>query len=64
MGSTHDLKKRLADHNRGICKTTQAAVPWTIAWYCAFRSKEPALEFERYLKTGSGYAFRKKHCLD
>lgn len=30
-------------------------------WYCGFPSKEKAFTFEKYLKTGSGQAFRNKH---
>ena len=29
--------------------------------YVCFDDKSKALEFERYLKVGSGYAFAKKH---
>jgi putative endonuclease len=29
-------------------------------WYCAFPDKYKALEFEKYLKSGSGRAFAKK----
>lgn len=61
MGSTSDLKTRLNDHNRGTCQSSKRYVPWTIEWYCAFRPKKRAQEFEHYLKTGSGFAFRNRH---
>ena len=35
--------------------------PWKLKGYIAFDTKEQALAFERYLKSGSGHAFRKRH---
>lgn len=35
--------------------------PWRIKFYAAFDQLELATEFERYLKSGSGHAFAKKH---
>jgi putative endonuclease len=54
IGATADLKRRLSDHNAG--KSTH----WELVWYCAFRDKYKALEFEKYLKSHSGRAFAKK----
>jgi predicted GIY-YIG superfamily endonuclease len=61
VGSTNDLKKRLLDHNRGDSPHTARFAPWNLAAYFAFQEKEKALAFERYLKTGSGRAFAKRH---
>jgi len=63
VGITEDLKKRLLDHNSGSAKYSSNKKPFKIAWYCAFRNKAKALEFERYLKHGSGHAFAKKHLI-
>ena len=63
VGSTEDLKKRLQEHNRGEVRFTSSKLPYTLAWYCAFRSKKKALEFEKYLKQGSGFAFAKKRLI-
>src|SRR5271165_2889966 len=35
--------------------------PWKLKLYIAFESKESALAFEQYLKSGSGRAFCKRH---
>jgi putative endonuclease len=57
---TEDLKKRLNAHNRGSNTSTAPYRPWKLVFYAAFDQKETALDFERYLKTGSGKAFAKK----
>lgn len=60
VGSTEDLKQRLRDHNQSRVPSTRRKIPARIAWYCAFTDKSDALAFERYLKSGSGTAFRNK----
>lgn len=62
-GSTDNLKTRLTAHNQHTVKATKAKAPYKILWYCAFPTKKRTLEFEKYLKTGSGIAFAKKHLL-
>jgi len=57
VGSTTDLKTRLQEHNRGEVKYTSAKIPYKLVWYCAFVNKKKALNFEKYLKQGSGFAF-------
>ena len=59
-GATADLKQRIADHNAGKSVHTSKFIPWKLVWYCAFPDKLQALEFEKYLKSGSGRAFAKK----
>ena len=61
IGITNDLNRRLFEHNQGLNKTTKDHIPWKIEVYIAFKSKEKAKKFEKYLKQGSGYAFAKKH---
>lgn len=61
VGFTEDLKQRLADHNAGKNSSTAQFRPWSLVAYHAFRSKERALAFERYLKSGSGHAFARRH---
>jgi putative endonuclease len=60
-GHTTDLKQRVADHNTGKCPHTSKFTPWRIKFYAAFETLELAQRFERYLKSGSGHAFAKKH---
>ena len=61
IGSTADLKARLAKHNAGEVPHTSKFKPWKVEAYFAFETKEKAAAFEAYLKTGSGYAFAKRH---
>lgn len=61
VGSTSDLRTRLAEHNDGLSFHTAKFRPWTLRWYCAFATREKAEAFEAYLKTGSGRAFQKRH---
>jgi predicted GIY-YIG superfamily endonuclease len=61
VGKTSDVSRRLSEHNAGKNISTRAFRPWKLLSYTAFNSKEKADEFERYLKTGSGRAFRSRH---
>ena len=60
-GSTDALQKRVLKHNKGDVLATKGKRPVKLIYYCAFSSKKEALQFEKYLKTGSGQAFRNKH---
>ena len=61
IGSTSDLKRRLAEHNSGKCYHTAKYKPWEVDFYCAFTAEVKAQAFERYLKTGSGHEFARRH---
>jgi len=61
IGITRDLPSRLAKHNRGKCPHTTKHKPWKIETAVAFRSEAKARRFERYLKTGSGREFSRRH---
>ena len=56
-----DLCKRLAKHNEGGVPHTTPFKPWKLEVYIAFETKEKAVAFEVYLKTGSGHAFSNRH---
>lgn len=60
IGYTPDLKNRLKQHHGGKVKSTKSSLNYELVWYCAFKTKDLALSFEKYLKTGSGIAFMKK----
>lgn len=60
-GFTGNLSQRLKGHNEGKVPHTKKYRPWQIETAIAFRSSAKASEFERYLKTGSGRAFSKRH---
>ena len=60
-GHTADFRRRLQEHNAGKVPHTSKFRPWSIRSATAFRQRERALRFERYLKSGSGRAFFKRH---
>jgi predicted GIY-YIG superfamily endonuclease len=57
FGSTKSLRERLELHNSGLVTSTKPHLPWKLVWYSAFQTEKEAVDFERYLKTGSGKAF-------
>ncbi|MGD1042966.1 MAG: GIY-YIG nuclease family protein [Sedimentisphaerales bacterium] len=61
VGIAENLEERLKKHNAGQCKHTSKFTPWVIETALAFRSKEKAIAFEKYLKNHSGRAFARKH---
>ena len=61
VGITDDLRARLAKHNAGEVPHTSKYGPWRIKTYVAFSDEDRAIAFEKYLKSGSGRAFAKKH---
>lgn len=60
-GCTSDLKKRLIRHKRGYVPATKNRLPIKLKAYFAFDNEYKAFTFEKYLKSGSGRAFLKKH---
>jgi predicted GIY-YIG superfamily endonuclease len=63
-GYTRDVKKRVEEHNNGQSKFTKGHVPWKLVWFCGFKDKQKAEEFELYLKSGSGKAFVYKRLVE
>ena len=61
VGLTSDVAARLVWHNAGQNEHTAANRPWHVIVSLEFRRAEAAAQFERYLKTGSGRAFAKRH---
>ena len=53
-GFTSDLEWRLAQHNRGITKSTKNRGPWELVHEEQFARRAAAMRRERYLKTGRG----------
>ncbi|MFH0873469.1 MAG: GIY-YIG nuclease family protein [Candidatus Komeilibacteria bacterium] len=60
-GCTDDLYTRIQKHQQGKVISTRDLRPLKLIWYCYFPSRVQARRFEKYLKTGSGQAFRNKH---
>lgn len=61
VGCTTDLKDRIDRHSRGYVPATKGRLPIKLENYVAFQDKYLAYEFEKYLKSGSGRAFVKRH---
>jgi putative endonuclease len=60
VGLTSDLKARLLAHNAGESLHTAKFRPWELVTYLAFSDEQKAVQFERYLKSGSGRGFANK----
>ena len=60
-GLTSDLAMRLQWHNAGQNRHTVADRPWSVIVSIEFTAEAAARDFERYLKSGSGRAFAKRH---
>jgi putative endonuclease len=63
VGLTRDLRKRLKDHDEGRSPHTAKFRPWILIAYFAFAEEGTAIAFEKYLKSGSGRAFIRRHLL-
>ena len=62
-GCTQDLNDRLRRHQNGDISYTKSRLPFTKVFHCSFADRYKAFEFEKYLKSGSGIAFRNKHLI-
>ncbi len=60
-GLTSDIASRLEAHNAGRCPHTVSGKPWIIDLIVEFSDERRAILFEKYLKSGSGYEFAKRH---
>ena len=54
VGFTHDLRKRYAEHNKGLNFATRPYRPWQLLYYEAHTEEEDARRREEYLKTTAG----------
>jgi putative endonuclease len=63
IGLTGDLRQRLRDHNNRHSPHTAKFRPWILKAYFAFADRKTAIAFEKYLKSGSGRAFGRRHFL-
>jgi predicted GIY-YIG superfamily endonuclease len=61
VGLTSDVAARASSHNDGRCPHTARRRRWDLHVVIAFRDEPTAVRFERYLKSGSGRAFAKRH---
>jgi len=61
VGLTSNVQARLEVHNSGLAQYTSRDRPWRLLVAIEFASERGAIQFEKYLKTGSGRAFAKRH---
>jgi predicted GIY-YIG superfamily endonuclease len=61
VGITDNVNRRLEVHNSGGSSFTAPHRPWRLVVAVEFPTELRARQFERYLKTGSGRAFAKRH---
>ena len=61
VGITNNVGDRLEWHNRGPSGYTVSHRPWSVVVSLAFPDEKQAVRFEKYLKSGSGRAFAKRH---
>ena len=58
-GFTHDLKKRILEHNQGLNFSTKSKRPWYLIYYEACVNEKDAKAREKYLKSGMGKRYIK-----
>lgn len=63
VGSTDDLRRRFASHQKGEVSSTRKCLPAILRSYVAVETEAGARGLERYFKSGSGKAFAKKRFL-
>ena len=65
VGCTNDVPDRVRRHNAGRSESqsrhTSINGPWKHVVQIGFEDRAKAYAFEKYLKSGSGRAFAKKH---
>ena len=59
MGSSTDLRRRLAQPRQGLAFATALRRPWRLIYYEAYLEQQDAIGRERYLKSGGGRRFLK-----
>jgi putative endonuclease len=60
-GCTENLEERKLRHDKGYVDSTKNKLPVQLICFTAFEDRYKAFQFESYLKSGSGIAFRNKH---
>jgi predicted GIY-YIG superfamily endonuclease len=60
VGYTNNLARRIKEHNNNLTQSTRSR-KWSLICFIAFLKQGSAERFEKYLKSGSGRAFSKRH---
>jgi len=62
-GCTNDIDDRFRRHQTGIVEFTKSRLPVELKLVVTFFDKYKAYQFEKYLKSGSGKEFARRHFL-
>uniref|UniRef100_UPI00404A7F4A GIY-YIG nuclease family protein n=1 Tax=Fulvivirga sp. TaxID=1931237 RepID=UPI00404A7F4A len=62
-GCTSNLDNRLDRYQKGHVHYTSSRLPFELVTFITFTDKYKAYNFEKYLKSGSGIAFRNKRLI-
>ncbi len=62
-GCTNNLQDRIKRHKNGQVLATKNLLPIKLIFFVCFPNKYLAYKFEKYLKSGSGRAFLKRHLI-
>lgn len=62
-GCTKDFEERFRRHLEGMVHFTKSRLPVITLLTISFRDKYKAYNFEKYLKSGSGREFMRRHFL-
>jgi len=61
IGSTNNLTRRIAEHNKGQTKSTRYTRPFELIYYEEYNTRADAIYQEKFLKSGQGRASLKKY---
>jgi putative endonuclease len=61
VGVSADVAARVSAHNAGQNRSTAPWRPWGVDITIEFRTERMALRFEKYLKSGAGHSFARRH---
>jgi len=64
VGISADVEARLRAHNAGQNRSTAPWKPWLTDITIEFRTEHLAVRFEKFLKSGSGHAFARRHFVE
>jgi putative endonuclease len=60
IGFTNNLKRRLKQHQNGLCESTKNRVPFEMIYFEKFEDRSDAANREKFFKSGKGREFLKR----
>lgn len=63
VGYSSNLRQRYQTHMEGCVESTKNFRPMKLIYYAAFATQKKVTDFEKYLKTSSGFAFHNKRLI-